>query len=105
MTSFNLARYVISYWPFLIHPSMSIRTYAKKHKPNGVVSIPFMGCVEKGIDTSPQSRVVRDLKMRGPRRQVKRGLKGEFGVFQSSSRFFHLAHFVEGPRTLLELKS
>ena len=47
----------------------------------------------------------RDLKMRGRRKQVKRRLKSEFAVFQSSSRLFHLAYFVESTRTLLELKS
>ena len=46
-----------------------------------------------------------DLKMRGRRKQVKRRLKSEFAVFQSSSRLFHLAYFVESTRTLLELKS
>ena len=43
--------------------------------------------------------------MRGRRKQVKRRLKSEFAVFQSSSRLFHLAYFVESTRTLLELKS
>ena len=43
--------------------------------------------------------------MRGRRKQVKRRLKSEFAVFQSSSRLFHLAYFVESTGTLLELKS
>ena len=47
----------------------------------------------------------RDLKMRERQRQVKRHLKSEFGVFQSSSRLVHLAYFVESTRTLLELNS
>ena len=47
----------------------------------------------------------RDLKMRGRRRQVKRCLKSEFAVFQSSSRLLHLAFFVKCTRTLLELNS
>ena len=57
-TSFNLVDYVISCWPCLIHPSMSVRNVGKGPNPYGVVSIPFMGCVGKGIDTSPQLRVV-----------------------------------------------
>ena len=56
--SFNLVDYVISCWPCLIHPSMSVRNVRKGPNPYGVVSIPFMGCVGKGIDTSPQLRVV-----------------------------------------------
>ena len=57
-TSFNLVDYVISCWPCLIHPSMSVLNVGKGPNPYGVVSIPFMGCVGKGIDTSPQLRVV-----------------------------------------------
>ena len=56
--SFNLVDYVISCWPCLIHPSMSVRNVGKGPNPYVVVSIPFMGCVGKGIDTSPQLRVV-----------------------------------------------
>ena len=41
--------------------------------------------------------------MPGRRRHVKRRLKIEFAAFQSSSRLFHLAYFVERTRTLLEL--
>ena len=46
-----------------------------------------------------------DLKMRGRRRQLKRRLKSQFAVFQSSSRLFYLAYFVEGMRTLLKMNS
>ena len=43
--------------------------------------------------------------MRGRRKQVKRRLKSEIAVFQSSSPLFHLAYFVESTRTLLKLNS
>ena len=60
------------------------------------------GC---GLLTSPVLLRKFSLKIRGRRRQVKRRFKSEFAVFQSSSRLFHLACFVECMRPLLELNS
>ena len=49
--------------------------------------------------------VSRELERRGRRRQVKRRLKSEYAVFQSSWRLFHLAHFIGSTQTLLEMNS
>ena len=44
---------------------------------------------------------IRDLKIRGRRRQWKRLLKQEFPFFQYSSQLFHLIYFVKCRQTLL----
>ena len=51
--------------------------------------------------------IIRDLKIRGKRRQRKRCLKSEFAFFQSSSRFFQIIYLIKCRRTLtlLELNS
>ena len=54
---------------------------------------------------SGRGAAIRDLKMRGRRREVKRRLQSEFAVFQSSFQLFHLAFFVECTRIRLELNS
>ena len=46
---------------------------------------------------------IRDLKIRGRRRQRKRRWKSEFVFFQSSSRLLQVTNFVKCRRTLLKL--
>ena len=65
-------------------------------------SVPHKVC---RLLTSPVLLCKLSLKIRGRRRQVKRRFKSEFAIFQSSSRLFHLACFVECMRPLLELNS
>ena len=49
--------------------------------------------------------VIRDLKMRGRRRQRKRLWKSEFAFFQSSSRLLQVTNFVKCRWTLLKVNS
>ena len=48
---------------------------------------------------------IRDLKIRGRRRQTKRPCKSEFIFFQSSSRLPQVTNFVKCRRTVLKLNS
>ena len=49
--------------------------------------------------------VIRDLKIRGRRRQKKLRWKSESAFFQSSSRLLQVTNFVKCRRTLLKLNS
>ena len=61
-----------------------------------MVASPNVGCflrlynslIAANALSSPLYPIIRDLKKRGRRRQVKRRLKSKFAVFKSSSRLF-----------------
>ena len=61
----------------------------------------FQCNLEAGFDVG----FIRDLKIRGRRRQRKRRWKSGFAFFQSLSRLLQVTNFVKCRRTLLKLNS